>query len=59
MPIRNKRTGQWEDTPKEAAQKNTKKALKTKHAGKSPGQFTKADIDELTLQMARDLGYIN
>jgi hypothetical protein len=59
MPVLNKKTGQWEDTPKEVAQKNTKKALKTKHAGKTSGQFGNADINELVLQMAKDQGYIN
>jgi hypothetical protein len=58
MPVLNKQTGLWEDTPKEAVKKAVKSAIKTKHTGKTAGQFTKADIDELTLQMAKDQGYI-
>jgi hypothetical protein len=47
-------------TSKEKSVENNKNALKTKHNGKNQSSdFSKADLDELIVKMARDLGYIN
>lgn len=58
MPVLNKQTGKWEDTPKEASKKAIKKALRDKNRGKAKDQYSQADKDEILLQMAKDLGYI-
>lgn len=54
MPVLNKQTGKWEDTPKEAEKKTSKEALK----GKDITKLTAKEKDDLLLQMARDLGYL-
>ena len=38
--------------------KDTKSALKTKNKDKVDKDFKQADINEIVLQMAKDLGYI-
>lgn len=57
MPVLNKNTGQWEQTPKEILRLANKNALKALFAGQTV--FNDAEKEQILLQVARDLGYID